>query len=196
MSDLASPPFSLRPAPAELRLETERLVLRLLEDGDVPAMTSYRGDPEVCRYLPFEPQSADDIRGRIGRLFGSTELAGDNAGVVVGAFRRDDGLLVGDFVLFHLDETHGTAEIGWVIRPDLTGRGYASEAATALLDAAFRIFGVRRVVARIDAENTASARLAERLGMRLEAHLVRNEWFAGRWADELDYAILAEEWRS
>jgi RimJ/RimL family protein N-acetyltransferase len=51
-------------------------------------------------------------------------------------------------------------------------------------------------VARIDAENTASARLAERLGMRLEAHLVENEWYKGRWSDELDYAILAREWRT
>jgi len=188
------PPFVLPPAPAELLLETERLVLRPLVDDDVDAMTVYRGDAEVCRYLPFDPQTADDIRERIGHLLGSTSLEGERGGIPVGIFRRDDGLLIGDLVLFHLDRTNGNVEIGWVIRPDATGRGYATEAVRTLLDAAFGVLGVRRVVARIDAENTASARLADRVGMRLEAQLIQNEWYNGRWGDELGYAILAREW--
>jgi RimJ/RimL family protein N-acetyltransferase len=196
MIDPAAPsPFVLPPAPAELLLETDRLILRPLTDDDVEAMTVYRGDPDVCRFLPFPPQTADDIRARIGRVFGSTSLEGENGGVPVAIVRHDDGELIGDLVLFHLDAANGTVEIGWVIRPDVMGRGYATEACRALVDAAFRIYGVRRVVARIDAENTASARLAERLGMRLEAHLVENEWYKGRWGDELDYAILSREWR-
>jgi RimJ/RimL family protein N-acetyltransferase len=190
----APPPYILPPAPSELVLETERLTLRPLIEQDVEAMTIYRGDPEVCRYLPFTPQTADDIRQRMGHMFGSTSLEGERGGIPVGLFRRDDGALLGDLVLFHLDRTNGNVEIGWVIRPDVSGRGYATEAVRALIDAAFRRLGVRRVVARIDAENDASARLAERVGMRLEARLVENEWYNGRWGDELDYAILAREW--
>ncbi|QNO36466.1 GNAT family N-acetyltransferase [Protaetiibacter sp. SSC-01] len=190
----APSPFRLPPAPADLRLETERLELRLLEESDFEAMTVYRGDPEVCRFLPFPPQSVDDIRGRIGRAIGSTSLEVEPGAVTVGIVRREDGLLIGDLVLFHLQPEHGTAEVGWVMRPDVAGRGYATEAVRALLGAAFGVYGLRRIVARIDAENTASARLAERLGMRLEAHLVENEWYKGRWGDELDYAILAREW--
>lgn len=195
MIDPAAPsPFRLPPAPAELRLTSERLELRPLGEAELPAMTAYRGDPEVCRFLPFPPQTVDDIRGRIGHILGSTSLEGENAGVAVGVFRRDDGELIGDLVLFHPDLVNGSAEIGWVMRPDVSGRGYATEAVRALLDAAFAVYGLRRVVARIDAENTASARLAERVGMRLEARLVENEWYKGRWGDELDYAILAREW--
>lgn len=190
----APSPFVLPPAPAELRLVTERLELRLLEEADFEEMTAYRGDPEVCRFLPFAPQTVDDIRGRMGDMIGNTSLEGAHAAVVVGIVRRDDGVLIGDLVLFHLQAEHGTAEVGWVIRPDASGRGYATEAVRALLDAAFRCYGLRRVVARIDADNAASARLAERVGMRLEARLAENEWFKGRWGDELDYAILAREW--
>lgn len=193
--DPAAPsPFRLPPAPEELRLETERLELRLLRESDFEAMTAYRGDPEVCRFLPFGPQSVDDIRGRIGAAVGNTRLDGEPGAVVVGIVRRDDALLIGDLVLFHLQPEHGSAEVGWVIRPDASGRGYATEAVRALVDAAFDLYGLRRVTARIDAENTPSARLAERIGMRREAHLVENEWFKGRWADEYDYAILAREW--
>lgn len=193
-ADLTAPsPFVLPPAPAELLLETERLVLRPLDEGDLEAAAVYRGDPEVCRFLPFPPQTADDIRARIGHILGSTSL---ERGVPVAIVRREDGELIGDLVLFHLDAVNGSVEIGWVLRPDAAGHGYATEACRALLDAAFRIYGVRRIVARIAAENTASARLAERLGMRLEARLVENEWFKGQWGDELDYAILAREWQS
>lgn len=190
----APPPFILPPPPSELRLETERLLLRPLTDDDVDPMTVYRGDPEVCRFLPFTPQTGDDIRGRIGGIFGSTSLEGENGGIPMGIFRRADGVLVGDLVLFHLDRVNGNVEIGWVIRPDLSGQGYATEAVRALLGAAFEILGVRRVVARIDAENQASVRLAERVGMRLEARLLENEWYNGRWGDELGYAVLAREW--
>lgn len=190
----APPPFILPPGPSELALVTERLALRPIVEADFEAMTVYRGDPEVCRFLPFTPQTVDDIRQRMGHMLGSTSLDGENGGVPVGIFRRDDDALIGDLVLFHLDRTNGNVEIGWVIRPDASGRGYATEAVRALIDAAFRLFGVRRVVARIDAENHASARLAERVGMRLEARLVENEWYNGRWGDELDYAILSREW--
>jgi RimJ/RimL family protein N-acetyltransferase len=52
------------------------------------------------------------------------------------------------------------------------------------------------VIARVDARNAASARLATRLGMRQEAHLRENEWFKGEWTDEIDFAVLAQEWPS
>ncbi len=195
MIDPTAPsPFVLPPGPAELRLASARLELRPVVESDFEAMAVYRGDPEVCRYLPFAPQTVDDIRARMGRLLGTTSLEGEDAGIPVAVVRREEGDLIGDLVLFHADLVHGTAEIGWVIRPDVSGRGYATEAVRTLLDAAFGLYGLRRVVARIDAENTASARLAERVGMRLEARLVENEWYKGRWGDELDYAVLAREW--
>ena len=65
-----------------------------------------------------------------------------------------------------------------------------------MLHLAFDDLGLHRVFARVDARNTASARLAARLGMRQEAHLVENEWFKGEWTDELDFALLSREWPS
>ncbi len=56
------------------------------------------------------------------------------------------------------------------------------------------MYGLRRLVAQIDADNERSAALAERIGMRREAHFVENEWFKGRWSDLLVYAVLDREW--
>jgi RimJ/RimL family protein N-acetyltransferase len=61
---------------------------------------------------------------------------------------------------------------------------------------AFGTFGLHRVIGRTEARNTASARVLEKLGMRLEAHLVENEWVKGEWQSELVYAILDREWDS
>jgi RimJ/RimL family protein N-acetyltransferase len=191
---VSASPFLLPPAPSRLDVVRERVRLRPLVDTDVEAMVAYRGDPDVCRFLPFEPQSADDIRKRIGYLFGGTSIEGERGGVVLAIEQLDDAAVIGDVVLFRLDAASGSAEIGWVMSPAAAGRGLATEAVRALVDTAFSVYGLRRLVARIDADNVRSIALAERIGMRREAHLVENEWFKGRWSDEVDYAVLAREW--
>ncbi len=188
-------PFVLRSPRPSLPLFTERLLLRALSDADVEALHSYRGDPETCTYLPFEPQSVGAIRERLAGVMGSASLTTEHAGIVLGVERRSDGRLIGDLVLFHYEAAHGSAEVGWVFHRDMAGKGYATEALVALFDAAFTQLGLRRLHARIDELNTASLRLAERLGMRREAVLVENEWFKGRWSTEVDYGLLDREWR-
>jgi len=175
-------------------LETPRLRLRPLTAADTDPLLSYRGDPEVCRYLPFPPMDAAEIARRLETQWFRTELADDDEHVTLGAELRETGELVGDVILFLKSREHGNGEIGWVFHPKVAGRGYATEAATAVLDWAFGANGLRRVVARLDARNAASARLCERLGMRLEARLVDNEIFKGELTSELDYAILSREW--
>lgn len=191
---MSASPFLLPPAPETLEVTRERVRLRPFEERDLEAMAAYRGDTEVCRFLPFEPQSPDDIRSRIGHLFGSTSLEGERGGVVL--IIESEGAVVGDLVLFHLDAEAGSAEIGWVISPAASGRGLATEAVRALMDTAFDVYGLRRLTAKIDADNVRSAALAERLGLRREAHFVENEWFKGRWSDLLVYAVLDREWRA
>ncbi|MEV8238830.1 GNAT family protein [Microbacterium testaceum] len=187
-------PFVLPPAPERLEVVRERVRLRPVVDADLEAMVRYRGDADVCRFLPFEPQTAEDIRGRIGHLFGGTSLEGERGGVVLAIEHLTDGTVIGDLVIFHLDLRAGSAEIGWVVSPAASGRGLATAAVRALIDTAFSVYGLRRLVARIDADNARSLALAERVGMRREAHLVENEWFKGRWSDEVDFGILSREW--
>jgi len=83
-----------------------------------------------------------------------------------------------------------------MFHPDQQGRGYAAEAGRAVLELGFETFGLHRVYGSCDARNAASARLMERLGMRLEGTLRETEYVKGAWCDELIYAILADEWRA
>jgi RimJ/RimL family protein N-acetyltransferase len=85
------------------------------------------------------------------------------------------------------------AELGYALHPDVGGRGLATEAARATLRLAFETYGFHRVYARIDDENLASIRVAERLGMRREAHLLENDLRDGVWSSEVVYALLDRE---
>jgi RimJ/RimL family protein N-acetyltransferase len=183
----------LRP---DFPVQTERLLIRPLTSDDVDALHSYRSIPEVCRYVPFEPMTKDEITERIGRQWANRELTDEGQFFILGVEARDSAALVGDVFLSWASREHATGEIGWVFHPDHGGRGYATEAARELLRLGFDGIGLHRMMARLDERNDASARLCRRLGMREEARLVENEWFKGEWTNELDFAILDREWRA
>ena len=89
------------------------------------------------------------------------------------------------------------AELGWVIDPACAGNGFATEAASALLRICFVELGLRRVYAQCFADNAASWRIMEKLGMRREEYAVRDSLHrSGQWMDGMRYAILSDEWRA
>ncbi len=175
-------------------IRTGRLALRPLSAADLEAALRYRGRADVCRYLPFEPMTRERLLARLTGDLSGTEITDEGQSLTLGAVLVDTGELIGDVVLFFHSREHAGGELGYVFTPEVAGRGYATEACAAVLGLAFEQLGLHRVAARIDGRNEPSARLASRLGMRLEAHLVRNELFKGAWSDELIFAMLAEEW--
>ena len=94
------------------------------------------------------------------------------------------------------ERAHNTqAELGWVLDPDHTGHGYATEAVRELLRYCFQDLGVRRITANCFLDNDTSLSLMERVGMRRELHAVRESLHrSGRWLDTVGYAILEEDW--
>jgi RimJ/RimL family protein N-acetyltransferase len=176
-------------------LRTERLLLRPPARGDVDAVLGYRSRAEVAHWLGARPTRREDL------LEGFGEGRSQNLLVEL------DGVVVGDVYAARQDAwaqapardraAGSTAVVGWVLDPVYGGRGYATEAVRALLGVCFDGLGVRRVYAECFADNEASWRLMERVGMRREAHNVRDSLHAELgWLDGLVYALLAEDWRS
>jgi len=139
---------------------------------------------------------AATVRDRVHGMWARHVLEAEGEALTLGVELMTSGELIGDVILMWHSAEHRGGEIGYVFNPAFAGQGYATEAAHRVLHLAFDDLGLHRVMARLDADNHSSARLAGRLGMRQEAHLVENEWFKGRWSDELDFAILEDEWRA
>jgi len=178
----------------EYPVRSPRLSLRPLSAADTTALLAYRSRADVCRFVPFTPMDTAIIAERLGTAWARTSLNDEGQNLTLGVEVTDTGELAGDVVLMWHSREHRGGEIGYVLNPEFSGHGYATEAVRRLLGLAFDDLGLHRIIARVDARNDASARLARRLGMRQEAYLVRNEWFKGEWTDEVDFALLEEEW--
>ncbi|MEV1010291.1 GNAT family N-acetyltransferase [Streptomyces sp. NPDC049881] len=175
-------------------VDTERLVLRPFTAADVGDRYAYQSLPEVARYLYRAPLTRESCAESIAARSGGTAWETDGDALLLAVCRAGEPGVVGEVVLTLRSAHAAQAEIGWIFDPRYAGRGYATEAARALCSLAFGELGVHRVFARLDALNSASARVCERLGMRREAHLVDNDRDGDRWGSEYVYAVLAREW--
>jgi len=177
-------------------VRTAHLSLRRTTPDDLEATWEYRGLAEVGRWLTSASSTIEEYRARFedaDRL--AMLLVVELHGAVIG----DLMVKVGDaWAQAEVKEqARGVqAELGWVIHPDHTGRGYATEAVRELLRLCFDELHLRRVTADCFADNEASWRLMERVGMRREVHTRQESLHrSGRWLDGLGYALLADEWR-
>ncbi|GGC28891.1 N-acetyltransferase [Novosphingobium marinum] len=176
----------------EFRLETPRLVLRDWREGDLDAFALHANTPAVMRWLGG-PLDAEGLENLSARVIGWQQRFGHTFWLV--ERRADGGHLAGEVLGFcglkRADAPGSTIpgefEIGWRLREDAWGQGYAREAAEASLDAAFENFGAREVFALTVIGNRPSWTLMERLGMRRRMEL---DYFDDRHSDELGSALV------
>jgi RimJ/RimL family protein N-acetyltransferase len=170
-------------------IETSRLRLRAIAASDGPAIFAYMSDPHVTAFLPEGTLDEDAARAF------AQEHAGEDAKAVA-VIEKAGGQMIGHMP-FHLWFVPQTYEIGWAFGRAAQAKGYATEAAEALVAYAFEALNAHRVIATCQPENTPSWRVAEKLGLRREAHfracLYRSP---GVWWDEYFYAVLAEEYEA
>jgi RimJ/RimL family protein N-acetyltransferase len=178
-------------------LETERLVLRQFTAHDADLLVELDGDPRVMRYITGgAPTPRDEVESEYLPAF-------------LGYYRKFPGYgfwaaiekSSGDFLgWFHYRPAPGDPpdqpELGYRLRREAWGKGYATEGSRALIAKGFTEFGVQRVVASTMAVNTASRRVMEKSGMRLVRSFVA-DWPVSIPGDEhgdVEYAISRSEW--
>jgi RimJ/RimL family protein N-acetyltransferase len=170
-------------------IETPRLRLRAIVADDWQAIFAYMSEPQVVAYLP--EGTLDEEAARAFALLHSGE-----GGKAVAVVEKTSGQVIGHMP-FHAWFAPQTYEIGWAFSRASQRRGYATEAAQALLAHAFGTLKAHRVIATCQPENSPSWRVAEKLGLRREAHFRSCLYRApGIWWDEYFYALLAEEYEA
>jgi RimJ/RimL family protein N-acetyltransferase len=176
-------------------IRTERLDLRPVRDEDIDRILAYRNLPEVTRWLLRT--EVDPVSFRAAWRQAAEDPDDHSMAVIL------DGVLIGTISLEVADgmgqpgmPARTEAQLGYIFDPAYGGHGYATEAVTAMVAHAFGRLGVRRITAGCFADNLASVRILEKIGMRREQHGVEDSWHAELgWVDGYTYALLAGTWR-
>jgi RimJ/RimL family protein N-acetyltransferase len=175
---------------------TDRLELRPVVAADLDRILEYRNEPAVIRWLirtVVEPEAF-----RAAWRTAADDPHHHGLAVVL------DGMVIG---VVALEVTDGMgqpgmperteASLGYIFDTAYGGHGYAKESVAAVVAMAFDELGVRRLTAGCFADNLASVRILEGLGMRREQHGVQDSWHEELgWIDGFTYGLLAEEWRA
>ena len=152
-------------------IETDRLLLRALSPKDAEAAFVWLSDPEVNRYVRYTLyKSMDEARAWLNYVT-------DNPNEF-GVVRKEDGLLIGACSLFISVKAANRWELGYNLRRDCWGQGYATELAKALLRHAQETYGAQDFVAAHAVGNPASGRVMEKCGFTY-SHDGESEKFDG-----------------
>ena len=175
-------------------LTTARLRLEPYRDEHVDGLHALNSDPEVMRYLSGKPETRDETRAVVERVKARWAAIGYSWWAFI---ERETGELVGAGCLQNLRREATTLpdddcplEIGWRLRRDRQGRGYASEAAIAIADFAFDVRGAEELLAVCRPENLDSAKVMQRIGMQ---PMGLQHWYG---KELTTYRIDAASWRA
>lgn len=168
-------------------LETERLVLRAMNEADIPELVPLIGAREVAATtlrIPH-PYREEHAREYLAMVAKENEL---RLGI-----RLRDGALIGGIGL-HPYPDHKRAELGYWIGVPFWGNGYATEAARAVVRYGFEQIGLNRIFAGYFKHNVASGRVLQKIGMKYEGCSRQNVLKWGEFMDVEVYAILRQDW--
>jgi RimJ/RimL family protein N-acetyltransferase len=177
------------------RIETERLVLRCYEPGDAPKLHEAitRSLDHLRPWLPWVQQEPKDPDARVGliRLFrGQFDLGLDYA---FGIFDKTEKEIIGSTGL-HTRIGKNAREIGYWIGINHIGKGYATEAVSALVKTGFAIEGLSRIEIRCAPDNIRSQHVPEKLGFRMESIIRRS--LADNIVDTMIWAMTKKDYES
>ncbi len=174
-------------------LTTERLLLREFEERDWKRTLEYQVDPDYLRYNPWTHRTEADVRGLIRMFIGWSNEQPRKKFQFALVLKEEDRLIGNCGLRMQYAYAH-TADLGYEIDRRYWGHGYAPEAARALLAFGFEQLQLHRIWANCMLENTASARVLEKIGMRYEGCLQESELMKERWWSTKLYAMLDHEW--
>ena len=175
-------------------LETVDLILRKPAMKDAGDIFRYASDPEVARYVLWEPHRSPAETRSFVRFLRSRIRAGYPSSWVV--VLKKTGAVIGTIGFIWYSETNRSAELGYSFSREHWNHGYATQALGAVIDAAFSSLPLNRLEAQHDVRNPASGRVMEKCGLRQEGILRDRIVNKGEYVDAALYAILRADWEN
>jgi RimJ/RimL family protein N-acetyltransferase len=175
-----------------LPITTERLILRGYTYDDIPDIVDFVSHPSVARATPEIEATEPGARKYIDVQRSYQPFEQDRC-FDLAIEHKETGKVIG--LLSLVRRKHQQAEIGWALGIGYRGQGFATEAASALVEFGFTALGLHRIQAETSITNSGSRGVMERLGMTQEARLRETTFRDGEWQDSLIYGLLAGEWQ-
>ena len=175
-------------------LETEDLILRKPRIRDAKDIYSYASDPEVARYVLWEPhRSVSETASFIRDLRARIRAGCPSSWVVV---LRGTGTVIGTVGFVWYSAENNAAELGYSFSREYWNHGYATQALRAVIDAVFSSLPLNRLEAQHDVRNPASGRVMQKCGLTQEGILRGRILNKGEYVDTALYSILRSDWES
>jgi ribosomal-protein-alanine N-acetyltransferase len=173
-------------------LETERLKFRKLAMQDAGDVFEYASVPEVSRYVSWSPHRtiADTKSFLKHMLLQYGKGIPSSWGIVL----KETNKLIGTGGYLWWSTEHSKAELGYVISDKYWNKGYMTEALKKIIQFGFEIMNLERIEARCFTENTASERVMQKCGMKLEGILRSSLYIKGAFTDFKLLSILKSEY--
>ncbi|HVT84583.1 MAG TPA: GNAT family N-acetyltransferase [Chitinophagaceae bacterium] len=170
------------------QLETERLLLRQVQDLDADDLFILRSDQTLMRYIDRPlASSIDDALEFIRKIHDS--LIQDN-GITWAITIKPDHRLIGTIGFWRIEKENYRAEIGYILQEQAQGKGIMHEALKAILDYGFQEMRLHSVEANVNPSNLASIRLLEKNHFIREAYFRENYFYNGRYIDSAIYSLI------
>ncbi len=179
-----------------MQISTERLILRPLSHADLPHLFEYHGNADSVRYIPWTVRTPEDIAIWFDRAKNYSSIRNEDGHLLLGVESIEHNRVIGQLNASLLPGENNTASLGYIFSPTIEGQGFATEAVSALVGYLFTQELLHRIVLDIDVRNTSSVKLAQRLGFRLEATHIENDFLKGEWCSMHVFALLSREWQS
>jgi RimJ/RimL family protein N-acetyltransferase len=174
---------------------TSRLILREFQLDDWQAVLRYQSDPLYLRYYAWESRTEEDVRAFVS-AFVAQQAESPRCKFQFALTLREDNRLIGNCGLrITTSPPHGQANIGYELDSSFWGNGYATEAASDMLEFGFTALGMQCLSADCLSENMGSLRVLEKIGMREKALLRDSEHFKGRNWDSVHHTLTRDEWQ-
>lgn len=171
------------------QLETDRLLLRRITKADAAALLFLRSSEKIMQFIDKERtktlQEVEELVDRIDNDLNNND--GINWGI---SLKEKPEILVGSIGFWRIIKQHYRAEIGYMIHPDLWGKGFMKEAALTVIDFGFNNIKLHSIEAHINPGNAASAALLETTGFIREAYFKEDFFFQGKFLDTAIYSLL------
>ena len=169
-------------------LETERLLLRRVNNNDIKEVLALRSNPETMKYIPRPlVKNDDEALEHIAMIETKIE---NNEGINWAITLKDNPKLIGVIGHYRIKPEHYRSEIGYMILPEFNGKGIVTEAVQEVVKYGFEAMQLHSIEAVIDPDNIASAKVLEKNNFVKEAHLKENEFYDGRFYDSVIYSLL------